>query len=416
MASRLIVRCLRIVALMMFIVTVRAPVAVGQEPQPITDKTKRVEIPGVSVLPPQGDSWFLYPVSERDDSETGLIRLVKRLRATPPTKPDQARIVLAGVLVHDTGETKTPTAAELTREIIGETKTGEMITQRQRLIAFEGMLEDSTTATCLRFTRVTEIAGQFPTLPSLIAIASTHGRYCAHPQWPQYHVQVTYQQIYAKGSAALSLDAERDAFLESVTFSTVKPLGTPQLREILRADFEAGVLAYNERRWADAEVSLLRAVRKAETLGPSTPTLAVTLYYLGSAEDRQDRSRDAQAVFERALGIFDAQPTHDNAEVLKYQGVTLNDLAVLHARKIYDTGDLSASRDEFETARSLFQRALALQEARGPNDSGLIQTLGNLAKVHMDFAAVLRKSDRENEAQEFEALARQFLDRIPKQR
>jgi hypothetical protein len=37
----------------------------GQDLQPIPDRSRRVEIPGVSVLPPQGKDWFLSPYLRR---------------------------------------------------------------------------------------------------------------------------------------------------------------------------------------------------------------------------------------------------------------------------------------------------------------------------------------------------------------
>ena len=135
-------------------------------------------------------------------------------------------MVLAGVDMADSGNATSPTPAEFLQAFTGgdvKKMVGEMITERQRLIGFEAALDDSLGATCVRYSQLTEITGQFPAFTDLVAITSTRGLYCSHPHWPQYHVDLIYQQIYAKGQEALSLDAESDAFLRSVVFTSVRP-------------------------------------------------------------------------------------------------------------------------------------------------------------------------------------------------
>jgi hypothetical protein len=206
----------------------------GQDLEPIPDRNKRIEIPGVSILPPQGERWFLFPVSKQERvSVDGLIRFVQRLRDAPPAKPDDARSVVASVVVTDSGEARPQTAAEFLQAFTGgdpRSLIGQMMTARQRLVGFEAALDKSFSATCVKYSRLTEITGQFPAFPNLVAILSTHGLYCSHPHWPQYHIDVTYQQIYPKDQSPLARDTDSDAFLKGVVFTSVRPSAVSRAR------------------------------------------------------------------------------------------------------------------------------------------------------------------------------------------
>ena len=90
-------------------------------------------------------------------------------------------------------------------------RIGEMITSRQRLIGLETALDTSHGTTCVKYVRTTEITGQFPAFPDVVAISVTRGLNCLHPFRKQYQVDVTFQQLYAKGQKALSLEDDADA-------------------------------------------------------------------------------------------------------------------------------------------------------------------------------------------------------------
>jgi hypothetical protein len=222
MASR------RIVLLVLFCVGAIPELALpGQDLQPVHDPHRRIEIPGVSVLPPQGEKWFLFPVSAQEGNPPdSMIRFVQRIQSRPPRKPDEARSVLAGVVAYDSGKDKSRTPAEFLEEFTGrdpQSQIGQMMTSRQRLVAFEAALDGSLGATCVKYRRVTEITGQFPMFPGLVAMSSTRGLNCLHPQWPRYQIDITFQQLYAKGEAPLPLDAASESFLKGVVFTAARP-------------------------------------------------------------------------------------------------------------------------------------------------------------------------------------------------
>lgn len=198
--------------------------------QPISDHSQRLEIPGISILPPRSINWFVIPESENGSVFADRqIKFFQKLAGLRPDDPNDARLVVASVFIRDTGQPTTPTPDELLRDFIGDDPTryvGRMITPRQRLVSLDAALDNTFPATCLRYTQVTEISGQFPQFPDLIGISLKRGLVCAHPQWPQFHVNVIYDQIYPKGQEPLSRDTEADVFLKSLAFTPDRPWGT----------------------------------------------------------------------------------------------------------------------------------------------------------------------------------------------
>ena len=198
----------------------------AQDLKPLPDRNRPVEISGLSVLPPAGDDWFLFPLSPEELSKgasvNGLIRFVQRLPRE--TKPEDARQIVASVRVQDTGQTRAWTPGELLEAFTTpdpKTLIGQMVSSRQRLMKFDAKLDDQFGSTCVRYSRLTEIYKQFPGLPNLVAMSSTEGIWCYHPQWAQYFIDVTFQQNYQMGQMPLARDA--DSFLKGVVFTRERP-------------------------------------------------------------------------------------------------------------------------------------------------------------------------------------------------
>lgn len=202
--------------------------AAGPGLQPISDPTRRVEVPGLSVLPPPGDNWFLFPVSPHERIPgSALIMFAKKLRDAPAARPEDERLVYAGVFGLDLGERRFDTPPEFLEHFKGEFegRTGEMITGRQRLIGFEATLDDSLGATCVRYSRLTEVTG-LARFPDALFILATRGFTCLHPHWPRYAVNVVYSQLYPKGQEPLALDAEAETFLKTPVFTSTRPVAS----------------------------------------------------------------------------------------------------------------------------------------------------------------------------------------------
>ena len=162
--------------------------------QPIADPTRRIELPGLSVLPPQGGSWFVLPVSPQESfPPTSLVRFSKRLQGAPTAGLWGAHMVFGGVMVMlDLGERRFSTPTEFLDWFTGDRqiRPGEAATQRQRYVEFEATLDESLKATCVRYRRLTEVAA-VQGFPGSVAMNSTYGLNCLHPYWPQYVVDLT---------------------------------------------------------------------------------------------------------------------------------------------------------------------------------------------------------------------------------
>jgi len=82
---------------------VAAPGCATRGPTPIADPARRVEVPGVCVLPPRGDGWALIPVSPGQGVPLGatLIRFAKHL---PQARVRAGWLTYTGVFAVDLGE------------------------------------------------------------------------------------------------------------------------------------------------------------------------------------------------------------------------------------------------------------------------------------------------------------------------
>lgn len=128
--------------------------------------------------------------------------------------------------------------------------------------------------------------------------------------------------------------------------------------------------------YAQAEQSLLAAVKEALSLGPADLRVASSLGILGKLKHKQgDRDR-ARAFLERALAVREEALGPEHYGVV--QG--LNDLASLH----YSHGQLAEARELFERALAIAERQLA------PDHADLALALYNLSRVYFKSGDHLR--------------------------
>lgn len=218
-------RGLRRIAIVLFAVATLGCATTGLTP--ISDPAQRVEAPGVSVLPPRGDNWDLFPASrgERIPPGATLIRFVKRL---PQSRVRAGWLTYTGVFALDLGEKNIRDADEFLQHFREEFRGGEgvMLTHRQRLVSFEANLDDSLKATCARYARLTEFRDPAEFGDAILLVA-TRGFFCWHPHWPRYAINVLYTQRYPTGQNPLALDDEVGAFLSSAIFPSSRPIALP---------------------------------------------------------------------------------------------------------------------------------------------------------------------------------------------
>jgi tetratricopeptide (TPR) repeat protein len=132
----------------------------------------------------------------------------------------------------------------------------------------------------------------------------------------------------------------------------------------------------SQGNYAEAEQSLLAAVKEALTLGPADLRVASSLGILGKLKHRQGERERAQGFLERALAVREEALGPDHYGVV--QG--LNDLGALH----YAYGQIA-------DARALYERALAIAEKQlAPDHADIALALYNLSRVYFKGGDHLR--------------------------
>jgi hypothetical protein len=193
-------------------------------PGRLADPSRRVDAPGVSVLPPRGGDWVFLPASQGEGipPEATLIRFAKRL---PPHRVRSGWLTYTGVFAVDLGEGKIRDTDAFLRHFKEEFRGGEgaALTHRQRLVSFEAHRDDSLKATCARYTRVTEFRDPVEFRDAILLVA-TRGLFCWHPDWPRYAINVLYTERYPAGQQPAALDDEVGPFLGSVIFTSSRPV------------------------------------------------------------------------------------------------------------------------------------------------------------------------------------------------
>ena len=152
----------------------------------------------------------------------------------------------------------------------------------------------------------------------------------------------------------------------------------------------AGVQAFQQGRYAEAEPFLVAAVEEAEAFGPQDSRLAESLNSLAELYRLQGNYAEAEPLYQRSLTIAEQAlgPDHPNV------GTSLNNLAALYS----DQGN-------YAEAEPLYQRSLTIREqALGPDHPDVAETLEG-------FAALLRQTGRSAEADQMETRAQSIRSR-----
>jgi hypothetical protein len=191
---------------------------------PIADPSRRVDAPGVSLLPPRGAHWILLPAARGEGlpPDATLIRFAKRL---PRDRVRGGWLAYTGVFAVDLGEDTIRDPDAFLEHFKDEFRGGEgaRLTERQRLVSFEATRDDSLKATCARYARVTEFRDPAEFGEAVLRVA-TRGMFCRHPHWPRYAINVLYTQRYPTGQAPAALDDEVEPHLGSVLFTPSRPV------------------------------------------------------------------------------------------------------------------------------------------------------------------------------------------------
>ena len=198
-----------------------APTSQPRQDLPLAvDPARRLELPGLSVLPPRGENWFIAP---RVSGVPGVpaVNLAAYAKRPPPEAPD--RVVYARVNVWDLGPWRLDSQDAFLRFVREDLERG---TPRQRVLALELGPASSPAPTCARYRRTAELRGA-PGFPDATFVLTTAGVWCLHPHWPRYGIDLVYGQRYRQGLEPLPVEADVEPFLRGVVFTREQPTAGP---------------------------------------------------------------------------------------------------------------------------------------------------------------------------------------------
>ncbi len=345
---------------------------------PISDPTRRLELPGLSVLPPKGDDWFLASVPQyKDSSAVQLVVFVKKVRDEPVTRPADARLMYARVNVWDLQHPgyEAPTAFQSSAHFVKWVKEGfatrqkgDMVSRRQRLLGAEATADDSFGATCVRYSRSTELIGWAHFTESTF-ILITRGLYCLHPHWPGYIIDVGYTQQHLEGEEPLPLEAEVEPFLTSPVFNTIRPMAE-------RSDYAKCV-----EDTSDSDLYIDYCTRAIKSANLSNEHLASILYNRGWRYGRMGEYDRAVADFDRAVEL---KP--DFAEALHDRGLAYERMGE-YDRAVADYGE--AIRVKPDYAQAFFDRGFVYHHTG--QDDRAIADYDEAIRLKSDYADAFRE-------------------------
>jgi hypothetical protein len=176
------------------------------------DPTQRVELNGVSVLPPAGQTWYAGP---RDRHHVMFGRV-------PPEPP---HTIVAMALVDRIQFGGPVLGAVLNAQDLKEvTERRWQSGGRYTTIQSSVHLDTSRGVECVRVDVVTEERNH-PQHPGVVLVQATHTLDCLHPQNTEYLVSVGYSERHPQGQppfSAETVQAEGESFIRSTTFTPVR--------------------------------------------------------------------------------------------------------------------------------------------------------------------------------------------------
>ncbi len=130
----------------------------------------------------------------------------------------------------------------------------------------------------------------------------------------------------------------------------------------------AGVKAYQQGNYPEAEKQWVAALKEAEGFGPQDPRLATSLNDLGEVYRLQGKYAEAEPLYKRSLAIKEKALGPDHPRV----ATSLNNLGLVYH-----------ARGRYAEAEPLHKRALAIREkALGPEHPSVATSLNNLAGLY----------------------------------
>lgn len=185
---------------------------------PVTDPTQRLEFEGGSILPPQGERWFVASPALRKQQGPGIIISFLRL-ATPPS--------ITHTVVATVNRVRGPIPAGSRAELLQKmAQRYSEQTNRNRPVSVTISPDKTLAPDCVRYDVTSEDRG-VPRYPGSIYVMDMHGFICLHPDLPDAVFDIQYSQRRLQEEPPLSLEAEGEPFLKSLLFIRLPGRSSP---------------------------------------------------------------------------------------------------------------------------------------------------------------------------------------------
>lgn len=181
----------------------------GPELTPVPQSGQRMQFDGFSVLPPQGDRWYVAPTVPKDEMWRGVAGFVKQGSNDTPGAAIWATAAVANI------DTPFPSREQLLQQLL-RAREAELRGGRFRLLEFRSA--PGPVPGCQRYDAVAEDRG-VPEFPNEVFVLSLHHALCLHPNAPTLAVNVAYSERRRQGQAATPLEREGEPFLASLQFA-----------------------------------------------------------------------------------------------------------------------------------------------------------------------------------------------------
>lgn len=230
---------------------------------PVTDLTKPIEFQGFSILPPNGENWFISGQNKYK------VLFVKRLDSQSSATNTKAYGLEAQVRTFFVSP-QLKTHKEILEHIDAEKKKN--VNAGERLLTFNSSsMNGSLGSDCLKYDWKLEDRG-VPVIGRAaieVFIREEHGFTCLHPNYPQYVVELAYGQRYLEGKQLSIPGVEVESFLKSLKFNRLEK---PFVSAILPMSAPQGMVLSHGTLWV-VEMDKNRVSR----IDPNTNTIVTTI-------------------------------------------------------------------------------------------------------------------------------------------
>lgn len=184
--------------------------AEGPQLIPVTDPAQRLEFEGFSILPPQGERWFVASPALRKQQGPDMIVSFLKL-ATPPSITHTVVATVRGGRVALSAGSRAELLQKMAQRYSEQTN-------RNRPVSVNISPDKTLAPDCVRYD-VTAEDREVPRYPGAIYIADVHGFICLHPDLPDAVIDIGYSQRRLQEERPLTLEAEGEPFLKSLLFN-----------------------------------------------------------------------------------------------------------------------------------------------------------------------------------------------------